>query len=39
MALKIIRRQQEGISVIQLTGRLVFGEEDNLLNEETGRPL
>jgi anti-sigma B factor antagonist len=39
MALKIIRRQQEGISVIQLTGRLVFGEEDNLLNDEIRRAL
>ncbi len=34
MALNVTRREQEGISIIQLSGRLIFGPEDILLNDE-----
>jgi anti-sigma B factor antagonist len=34
MALKVHRREQEGISILELTGRLTFGPEDILLNDE-----
>jgi anti-sigma B factor antagonist len=34
MALEITRRRQEGISILQLKGRLTFGQEDILLNDE-----
>lgn len=34
MALKITRREQEGISILQLKGRLIFGPEDMELNDE-----
>lgn len=34
MALRITRREQEGISILQLDGRLTFGPEDIELNDE-----
>lgn len=34
MALKITRRNKEGISILQLDGRLTFGPEDIELNDE-----
>ncbi len=34
MALKVTRREQEGISILELKGRLTFGPEDMLLNDE-----
>lgn len=34
MALEIRRREQEGILILQLRGRLTFGPEDLVLNEE-----
>lgn len=34
MALKVDRREQEGISILELTGRLAFGPEDISLNDE-----
>lgn len=34
MALKITRREQEGILILQLRGHLVFGPEDVALNDE-----
>lgn len=34
MALKITRREQDGISILQLKGHLTFGQEDILLNDE-----
>lgn len=34
MALEIIHRQQEGIDIFALKGRLVFGEEDLTLRKE-----
>jgi anti-sigma B factor antagonist len=34
MALKVTRREQDGISILELTGRLIFGPEDILLNDE-----
>lgn len=34
MALEIRRREQEGILILQLKGRLTFGPEDLLLNDE-----
>lgn len=34
MALKVNRREQDGISILELTGRLTFGPEDILLNDE-----
>lgn len=34
MALKITRREQEGILTLQLKGHLVFGPEDSALNDE-----
>jgi anti-sigma B factor antagonist len=39
MALNVIRRQQEGISILQLTGRLIFGPEDSLVNDEIRHAL
>jgi len=39
MALKVARREQEGILVLQLKGCLTFGQEDSLLNEEIRRAL
>lgn len=34
MALEIVGRQQEGIGILILRGRLVFGEEDLILRKE-----
>jgi anti-sigma B factor antagonist len=34
MALKVTRREQDGISIVELSGRLIFGPEDILLNDE-----
>lgn len=34
MALNVTRREQDGISILELTGRLTFGPEDILLNDE-----
>jgi len=34
MALKVTRRNQDGISILELKGRLTFGPEDILLNDE-----
>lgn len=34
MALRITRRDKEGVSILQLDGRLVFGAEDIDLNDE-----
>jgi anti-sigma B factor antagonist len=39
MALKVTRREQEGISVLELNGRLTFGPEDILLNDEIRQAL
>ena len=39
MALRIARREQEGISILRLEGRLTFGQEDILLNEEIRHAL
>jgi anti-sigma B factor antagonist len=39
MALKVTRREQEGISILQLKGRLMFGPEDILLNDEIRHAL
>jgi anti-sigma B factor antagonist len=39
MPLKVIRREQEGISILQLRGRLIFGPEDILLNDEIRHTL
>jgi anti-sigma B factor antagonist len=39
MALRIARREQEEISILQLTGRLTFGQEDSLLNDEIRHAL
>jgi anti-sigma B factor antagonist len=39
MALKVTRRQQEGIAVLELKGRLTFGPEDIMLNDEIRRAL
>jgi anti-sigma B factor antagonist len=34
MALKVTQREEDGISILQLKGRLTFGPEDILLDEE-----
>jgi anti-sigma B factor antagonist len=34
MALKVTRREQEGVSVLELKGRLTLGPEDIVLNDE-----
>src|SRR5271166_2026233 len=39
MALKITRREQEGISILQMKGHLKFGQEDNVLNDEIRHAL
>jgi anti-sigma B factor antagonist len=39
MALQVTRREQEGISVLKLKGRLTFGEEDIQLNDEIRHAL
>src|SRR3984885_11625390 len=39
MALEVNRREQEGIAILELTGRLKFGPEDMLLNDEIRHAL
>jgi anti-sigma B factor antagonist len=39
MALEVTRREQEGVSILQLTGRLTFGPEETRLNDEIRRAL
>lgn len=39
MALKVTRREQEGILILQLNGRLTFGPADMLLNDEIRHAL
>jgi anti-sigma B factor antagonist len=39
MALTVHRREQDGISILQFTGRLTFGPEDMLLNDEIRHAL
>jgi anti-sigma B factor antagonist len=39
MPLEIKRREQDGISILELKGRLTFGEEDLLLNDELRHAL
>lgn len=39
MRLKVTRREQDGISILQLKGHLTFGPEDTLLNEEIEHAL
>jgi anti-sigma B factor antagonist len=39
MALQINRREQEGITILKLKGRLTFGEEDIQLNDEIRHAL
>jgi anti-sigma B factor antagonist len=39
MALRITRREQEGVSILELKGRLTFGPEDNVLNDEIRHTL
>ena len=39
MALGVNRREQEGIAILELTGRLKFGPEDMLLNDEIRHAL
>ena len=34
MALKVTRLEQDGVSILKLKGRLLFGQEDMLLNDE-----
>lgn len=39
MTLRITRREQEGISILELKGRLTFGKEDIALNDEIRHAL
>jgi anti-sigma B factor antagonist len=39
MRLKVTRREEDGISILQLKGRLTLGPEDTLLNEEIEHAL
>jgi anti-sigma B factor antagonist len=39
MALSITRGEQDGVSILQLTGRLTFGSEEAMLNDEIRRAL
>jgi anti-sigma B factor antagonist len=39
MALSVTRREQDGISILQLSGRLTFGPEDITLNDEIRHAL
>jgi anti-sigma B factor antagonist len=39
MRLKVTHREQDGISILQLKGRLTLGPEDTLLNEEIEHTL
>src|SRR3984885_16182977 len=39
MSLNVTRREQDGISILELKGRLTFGPEDILLNDEIRHAL
>ena len=39
MALKVTRRESEGVSILELKGRLTFGPEDMVLNDEIRHAL
>ena len=39
MGLKVTHREQDGISILQLKGRLTLGPEDELLNDEIQHAL
>ena len=39
MALKVTQREEDGISILQLKGRLTFGPEDILLDDEIRETL
>jgi len=39
MALRVTRREQDGVSVLELKGRLTFGPEDIVLNDEIRHAL
>jgi anti-sigma B factor antagonist len=39
MALRITRREQEGVSILELRGRLTFGPEDISVNDEIRHAL
>jgi len=39
MPLKIARQEQDGISVLELSGRLTFGPEDIVMNDEVRHAL
>ena|SRR5208337_4689298 len=39
MALKLTRREQEGVSILRLTGCLTFGPEEVSLNDEIRRAV
>lgn len=39
MALEVTRREQEGVSILQLTGSLTFGPEEARLSDEIRRAL
>ena len=39
MALKVTRRAQEGIAILELKGRLTFGPEDIVMNDEIRHAL
>jgi anti-sigma B factor antagonist len=39
MALQVNRREQEGVSIVTLKGRLTFGPEDIVLNDEIRHAL
>jgi len=39
MALNVDRREQDGVSILHLEGRVTFGPEDNVLNDEIRHAL
>jgi anti-sigma B factor antagonist len=39
MALKVTRSEQDGVSILELKGRLTFGQEDIVLNDEIRHAL
>ena len=39
MGLRVTHREQDGISILQLKGRLTLGPEDELLNDEIQHAL
>ncbi|MGD0136360.1 MAG: STAS domain-containing protein [Bryobacteraceae bacterium] len=39
MALKVTRREEDGISILELKGRITFGPEDILFNDEIRHAL